>query len=1210
MKRFLALAIVAVMLFAMTAPALAVEEDGGFMGIDGGVGIMPLGAPILTSTKDVTMTLSNDDANRAHYVFVIYLNSYDNGPNEEPILKHTTLDGSDEEMQQGRKIISRSATYDDWDDPDFGAWAEGDQILYVDVFFDGEVVARVSPVDFSHNSGEGIITKDGTINIEGILVGNPGQRNLTFTGKSPFDTPVPDNATVQFEKVLTTYNSWDHSILDVETNPEGYEFLMSGIADAKGNPVEDDDRVVEDYAIRLYPVDKTTWTFDEFGPEDHAFEKMEVLEDGEVIDTLYQDTYKDYIFTAKGNKMYTIKFYNGIVGGNVHSDFSIEKRFEGEFTGDKVDFDMVIGGKTYSFSLIGDEDGVFEGGYPFSEAELFAIKESGVTEGFIEEKNLDGAWISGVYDDEDNFTIVPKFYFDLEETGSGFYFKFADAEDKLIIYNVPANGSLEVNVDLDQQNYIQNYHNVLKQDYHNVLKQDFHNVLKQDYHNVLKQDYHNVLKQDFHNVLKQDFHNVLKQDYHNVLKQDFHNVLKQDFHNVLKQDFHNVLKQDFHNVYTQGYHDVYKQDFHNVLKQDFHNVLKQDFHNVLKQDFHNVLKQDYHDVYAQDYHNVYKQDYHDEYTQDYYDLYNQNWQRIMEQDWREVYTQDWRNIVAPKYERDGIQQGPFTGIFTESIKKNKNDPPQVAKGTTFEHGFLGNGGNASTWVKIPTSFDFKGEGKKWLILGTSNPNNHREEDNQYGFFVEIVGGNLEISFDNRFIDANMRAEILTDLKDANLGSNVSDNRLFSTGDKFIIPIPTAKAEGGNSSTTAKADAKLVGNGNNAKLEIQVGGGTYGNLAWSNKTTTNYICGDYVVAVTIESNKVAGVKVISGPAPEDDNVTITLPDEIYLHVFVSSIRYYGEYRFTGWQVIDTEELCLDENCDIEGCTGEHIYLERENVGAPRFIERENVGDPYSVDTLYLDPVFDKKVDDGEAKFFEKVDDGEAKFFEKVDDGEAKFFKKELDGTPYPFPSNRVNDSIEDDETPAKYNGPATLTIVNENGNPIFDETIDIINGKYSNIIPDLAPGEYTVSISVDDVVVATANATVVAGETIPANLSGIVKGTTTDTDNPGDDVIIDGKQGDDVINEGDQLDDKTEDGEQLPDVVNDFQLPKKVIRVRGADIKACEHTQCPDCEKDDVFCCSEKAADALNEVVHNNDIPVFSVSDALKKLVCKHTIIGK
>ena len=164
-------------------------------------------------------------------------------------------------------------------------------------------------------------------------------------------------------------------------------------------------------------------------------------------------------------------------------------------------------------------------------------------------------------------------------------------------------------------------------------------------------------------------------------------------------------------------------------------------------------------IFKQDFHNVYKQDF-----------YN-------------VYKQDWRNIIAPEYDRGEVQQGPFTGIFAK--------PAGTAKGTEFQHGFFGSGGNAETWAKIPTDL----EGKQWIILGTSNSNNHREEDNSYGYFVEIKDGYLVISFDHRFINANMRAEVLLDLKDAKTGANVSDNRHFytatSSGSRFPRPRPRA-----------------------------------------------------------------------------------------------------------------------------------------------------------------------------------------------------------------------------------------------------------------------------------------------------------------------------------------------------------------------------------------------------------------------------------
>ena len=405
----------------------------------------------------------------------------------------------------------------------------------------------------------------------------------------------------------------------------------------------------------------------------------------------------------------------------------------------------------------------------------------------------------------------------------------------------------------------------------------------------------------------QDWRNVFEQEWRNVFEQEWRNVFEQEWRNVFEQEWRNVYEQEWRNVFEQEWRDVYEQEWRNVFEQEWRNVFEQEWRNVFEQEWREVYEQDWRKIYELDWRNVYTQD----------------WRKIKAQDWREVYEQDWRNIIAPTYDRGEVQQGPFTGIYAKG---------GVAKGTEFKHGFFGNGGNAETWVKIPTNL----AGKQWLILGTSNSNNHREEDNSYGFFVEVKDGYLVISYDHRFINANMRAEVLLNLADVNNGFNVSNNRHFYTGDEFWIPIPRVPLNG---AFDIQASARLVGNGNNAKLEIVVGGDVYGNLAWSNKTKQDYICGAYVVNVGIESNKVASVKVVSAPTSEYE---FELPEYIYLHPFVSSIRYYKDFEFRGWRVIGKE------NVDPRRNVGKPITIAGEDfigelAGAPRQVGTELVGD---------------------------------------------------------------------------------------------------------------------------------------------------------------------------------------------------------------------------------------------------------------------------
>ena len=131
-------------------------------------------------------------------------------------------------------------------------------------------------------------------------------------------------------------------------------------------------------------------------------------------------------------------------------------------------------------------------------------------------------------------------------------------------------------------------------------------------------------------------------------------------------------------------------------------------------------------------------------------------------------------------------------------------------------------------------------------------------------------------------------------------------------------------------------------------------------------------------MSIQSNKVESVKVVRAPAAEPG--MLVLPEFIYLHPFVSSIRYYTDYTFRGWKVIGSEDVGVPYK--VKTVTDDPIAL--------RFIEKVND-----------DPDFLEKVLDGDPYFFEKVLDGDPYFFKKVLDEDPYFFEKVLDGDPYFF-----------------------------------------------------------------------------------------------------------------------------------------------------------------------------------------------------------------
>jgi len=537
-------------------------------------------------------------------------------------------------------------------------------------------------------------------------------------------------------------------------------------------------------------------------------------------------------------------------------------------------------------------------------------------------------------------------------------------------------GSLDISIYITQQNFIQDWRKWTEQDWRKWTEQDWRKWTEQDWRNWTEQDWRNWSEQDWRNWTEQDWRNWTEQDWRNWTVQDWRNWTEQDWRNWTEQDWRKWSEQDWRNWF--------EQDWRNFTEQEWRNWTEQD------------------------------------------------WRKITAQDWREVFEQDWRNIVAPEYNRDGIQQGPFTGFWNGA-----NDVGGVTFGgaSGFIHGFTGNGGNAHTYVGIPTAAVLGEANKQWFVLGTSNPNNHRREDNQYGFFVHIddEANELVITFDHRFVHANMVARAYAN---APTSHDVSTNNSFVTGDIYRIPMPVLAPVTGSGNTSV--DARMSGNGGNAQLNITVGGVTYNNQPWSNNSTRTYNLGGYDVEVQIKGNSVQSVKIVSSstvanvvaptpPTSSANNVSVDagmsgngnnaqlyitvggvtynnqpwsnnstrtynlgefevevqiqgnsvrsarvisalfeeiveepvielqeevieafeagLPEMVYLHAFVASIRYYSDYTFRGWRAIDTEDVGPRRNIGKEITIAGEKFI-GEIAGNPRVVGQENVGAPRS------------------------------------------------------------------------------------------------------------------------------------------------------------------------------------------------------------------------------------------------------------------------
>ena len=607
----------------------------------------------------------------------------------------------------------------------------------------------------------------------------------------------------------------------------------------------------------------------------------------------------------------------------------------------------------------------------------------------------------------------------------------------------------------------------------------------------------------------------------------------------------------------------------NITQQDY----VQDWRNFTEIDWRNWTKQYWRNWSEQDWRNFSEQDWRNWTEQDWRKWSEQDWRNVSEQDWRQVFEQDWRNIVAPEYSRDGIQQGPFTGIYGPK-----------AKASGFEHGFTGNGGNAHTYIGITPSSIMGEANKKWVYLGTSNPNNHRIEDNEYGYFVHIEGNNLVISFDNRFINANMVARVYANAPGAHDVSNINH---FVTGDRYFIPLPAAAA------SYPAAKTAVGGNGNSRTLTITVGT-TEKTFALVNNSTNVYDVGCYKVEVKVQGNSVQSATVTSGPSTGGGD----LPAKIYLHPFVASIRYWGDYTFRGWKVIGNEDVGDPRDVGSLIQIGKD-KVKGELVGAPRVVSQENVGRLRS-GKEDVGELRSGTEDVGDPRTGEE-DVGDPRTGEE-NVGRLRRGKETIErrvGTELVGSPKLVGD-------PYGFTGTLTLTITG----PDLNLTIPVSGGSFKNTYADIATGVYTVTLSGDGFNTITKTATVTNGGVASTEITKVVDGATTK--NQLDNRITKTQLDDNNIriqlsdrNERIQLDDRNDrieidprnDKIQLDDrndrielearVTKGEQLETRIIRKQIENRKACED-------------CSSAMADALNKAVADGIDP--------HSVVCEHTII--
>ena len=246
------------------------------------------------------------------------------------------------------------------------------------------------------------------------------------------------------------------------------------------------------------------------------------------------------------------------------------------------------------------------------------------------------------------------------------------------------------------------------------------------------------------------------------------------------------------------------------------------FQDIYERSVWDIYERDVWDVYERDVWKIYKRNVWDIYEQDVWDIYQGVAWDIMQ---REI-----QNYVRPVFERS---INSVKGTLVSRLQYSGTD----VKATPTDGSAFGNG---HTYVSIPADGT-----SKTILIADSSPNNGKKTPAQYNtpitpnysYTAQVVGGKLEITFDERFVSASVGG--------------------------YLAAVGQAKGSG--SSSAATVSTSMIGS--TVNITVKDGGATFSGTGTYTKNGTQIVTfSGYTVALEYNGSGVKSAKITAAPAP--------------------------------------------------------------------------------------------------------------------------------------------------------------------------------------------------------------------------------------------------------------------------------------------------------------------------------------------------------
>ena len=227
------------------------------------------------------------------------------------------------------------------------------------------------------------------------------------------------------------------------------------------------------------------------------------------------------------------------------------------------------------------------------------------------------------------------------------------------------------------------------------------------------------------------------------------------FKETVKQDIWKILERDVWGTFEQNVWDIYERDVWKIFEQDVWDIYERDVWNILEREVWDIYERDVWDIYEQDV----------------WDVVSKEFWKIYEREIWDIYEYVSKSYVKPviTYEKKIMTSS------ADTLTSWRNDG--TIPGGEFNNGMMYLQLDVDTARNEGYTFGIATSGKG------ATPNAYQG----YDYFVNIVGDQLIISFDDRFIQA-----IEVTAKVYNTAPEKHDNSThiaMYTGDTYVVDLP-------------------------------------------------------------------------------------------------------------------------------------------------------------------------------------------------------------------------------------------------------------------------------------------------------------------------------------------------------------------------------------------------------------------------------------